>query len=87
MPTLNFLFLLDSDLQLIIQIRYYWGLDRRLPERERLNVVSYSHVRGKPQKLTFQGFLLMSELHLNLWRHIAQKLVMPYVQNPVNVGI
>ena len=30
------------------------GLDRRLHERERLNVTSCPHVRGQPQKLCFQ---------------------------------
>ena len=29
-------------------------LDRRLPERERLNVTSWPHVRGQPQNLCFQ---------------------------------
>ena len=48
------------------------GLDRCLPERGRLNVTSCSHVRGKPEKLTFQAEKLtfqacvqMPELHLN----------------------
>ena len=36
-----------------------------LPERERLKVTACSHARGKPQKLTFQVCLRMSEHQLN----------------------
>ena len=45
------------------------GLERHLPERERLNVTSCSHGRGKPQKLTFQVCYKTSELHLDVILH------------------
>ena len=42
----------------VLNQRYYishkGGLDRCLPERECLNVTSWPHVRGQPQKLSFQ---------------------------------
>ena len=43
---------------------YKGGLDRRLRERERLNMTSWLHVRGQPQKLCFQ--VCFQRLNLNL---------------------
>ena len=45
-------------------VKYKGGLDRRLPERERLNMTSWLHVRGQPQKLCFQ--VCFQRLNLNL---------------------
>ena len=36
---------------------YQGGLDRRLPERERLYVTSWPHVRGQPQNPCFHGIM------------------------------
>ena len=44
-------------LGLLNLINRYGGLDRRLLERERLNVPPWLHVRGQPQKLSFQGLI------------------------------
>ena len=44
---------------------YYGQLDRRLPERKRLNVTSWPHVRGQPQKLCFQVCFQRLNLSLN----------------------
>ena len=44
---------------------YQGGLDRRLPEHERLNVTSCSPVGGKPQNHSFQVCLKTPELLLN----------------------
>ena len=45
-------------------------LDRRLPEGKRLDVTSFSHIRGQPQTLCFQVCL----------HHITQELMMSHVQ-------
>mgnify|MGYP001791310708 CR=1 FL=1 len=61
------LLLMHGILQCIVQEhpgQYQGGLERHLPERERLNVTSCSHIGGKPQKLTFQVCLQTSELPL-----------------------
>ena len=41
------------------------GLDRRLPERKRLNVMTWSHVRGQPVRLCFQVCLQRLNFSLN----------------------
>ena len=60
------------------QTSFYWGgLDRLLPGSERLNVTSWSDVRGNSQKLSSQvcfqrlNFILNAwfHIHRNLWRH------------------
>ena len=62
------------------------GLDRRLPERERLNMTSWPHVRGQPQKLWFQVRFQRLNFSLNAWRHITQERVMSRVQNSRQLG-
>ena len=63
-------------------MHYQGGLDRRIPEREHLNVTPCSHLGGKSQKLTFKVCLQTSERHRwNAWRHITQNLVMSRFQN------
>ena len=62
------------------------GLDRRLPERERLNVTTWSDVRGQPQKPSFQVCLQRLYFSLNAWRRTTQELVMSHVQNPRQRG-
>ena len=44
---------------------YKGGLDRRLPERELLNVTSWPHVRGQPQNLCSQVCFQRLNLSLN----------------------
>ena len=63
------------------------GSDIRLPERKRLNVASWPHIRGQPQKLSYQVCFQRLNISLNAQRHITQELVMSLVQNSVNVGI
>ena len=60
------------------------GLDRRLPECERLNVTSRSHVRGQPQKVCSQICFQLVTFILTAWRHIAQEL---NLKTHINMGI
>ena len=56
------------------------GSDIRLPERKRLNVASWPHVRGQPQRLCYQVCFQRLNIRLNV-RHITQELVMSLVHN------
>ena len=44
---------------------YERGLDKHLPERECMNMLSWSHVRGQPQKLCIQVGLQRLNFILN----------------------
>ena len=61
-------------------------LDRRLPEREYLNVTSWSDVTVQPQKLCSQVCLQRLNFFLSAWRHFIQQWVMSHVQNPGQRG-
>ena len=66
--------------------QFILGRFRRLPERERLNVTSWPHVRGQLQKLCFQVCFYCLNFSLNALRQITQWLMMSRIQNPRQRG-